>query len=155
MNGADAFSQAQALPSAALVDWVVERYHEAHREQLPALVAQARELDVRVAATMQSLAEVIELHMFKEEARLFPMMVQGGNTLIGQLIDAMQAEHRAHEALLVALRDALAQRDGRAPDAAVAALRASFEAFAAALAEHARIEDEVLFPRFARASRSA
>ena len=30
------------------------------------------------------------MHMFKEEMRLFPMMEQGGNTLLWQLVDAMR-----------------------------------------------------------------
>jgi regulator of cell morphogenesis and NO signaling len=84
--------------------------------------------------------------MFKEEARLFPMMEQGGNTLIVQLIDAMRAEHREHEDRVAALQARVDQltMPGATP------FSAAFAALLAELAEHVRAEDEILFPRFER-----
>jgi regulator of cell morphogenesis and NO signaling len=152
----DPLGRAHTLSTEALVDWIVEQFHEAHRRDLAVLVALAREVDAwqpaaDVEAPMQALADELEQHMFKEEARLFPMMVQGGSTLIGQLIDAMQREHRLHASYIEPVQRQLALR---ADDAAAArsceTFRRAFEAFIAALAQHARIEDEVLFTRFAR-----
>lgn len=148
--------RARALPTEALVDWIVEQFHEAHRRDLAVLVALAREVDAwqpaaDVEAPMQALADELEQHMFKEEARLFPMMVQGGSALIGQLIEAMQREHRAHAAYIEPVQRQLALlADGAAAAPSCATFSRAFDAFIAALAQHARIEDEVLFPRFAR-----
>ncbi|GAB4040005.1 MAG: hypothetical protein Fur0014_10160 [Rubrivivax sp.] len=82
--------------------------------------------------------------MFKEEARLFPMMAQGGHGLLALLVDDIEAEHRTHEAAIAALGLALRLLPEDAP------LRRHTEAFLAELQAHVRIEDEVLFRRFPR-----
>ena len=43
---------------------------------------------------LAEMARALEHHMFKEEARLFPMTEQGGHALIGLLVDDLDAEHR-------------------------------------------------------------
>nr|AEI30519.1 iron-sulfur cluster repair di-iron protein [uncultured microorganism] len=139
-----------------LVEHVLERFHEAHRRDLPRIVALARDVEegggpAGFAVPFAALAEALEMHMFKEEMRLFPMMEQGGNSLIVQLIDDMQAEHRLHgdevghiEALLRALPAAAD------PGSALASLRTAWAGFLADLAEHTQIEDGRLFPMFRR-----
>jgi regulator of cell morphogenesis and NO signaling len=136
-----------------LVEHVLERFHEAHRRDLPRIVALARDVEAGAgpagfAAPFAALAEALEMHMFKEEMRLFPMMEQGGNSLIVQLMDDMQAEHGLHgdevahiEALLQALPAAGA-------GSALASLRTAWTGFLADLAEHTQLEDERLFPMF-------
>ena len=136
-----------------LVEHVLERFHEAHRRDLPRIVALARDVEAGAgpagfAALFAALAEALEMHMFKEEMRLFPMMEQGGNSLIVRLIDDMQAEHGLHgdevahiEALLQALPAAGA-------GSALASLRTAWTGFLADLAEHTQLEDERLFPMF-------
>ena len=136
-----------------LVGHVLERFHEAHRRDLPRIVALARDVEAGAgpagfAAPFAALAEALEMHMFKEEMRLFPMMEQGGNSLIVRLIDDMQAEHGLHgdevahiEALLQALPAAGA-------GSALASLRTAWTGFLADLAEHTQLEDERLFPMF-------
>ena len=136
-----------------LVEHVLERFHEAHRRDLPRIVALARDVEAGAgpagfAAPFAALAEALEMHMFKEEMRLFPMMEQGGKSLFVQLIDDMQAEHRLHgdevahiEALLQALPAAGA-------GSALASLRTAWTGFLADLAEHTQLEDERLFPMF-------
>jgi regulator of cell morphogenesis and NO signaling len=146
----------QSLPTDALLAQIVERFHEGHRRDLAALIERAQALDAAGAApavkqAVAAFAEALEQHMFKEEARLFPMMAQGGNTLIVQLIDAMRAEHLGHEdhsAALHGLIDELTLPATAAP--AAAQFRAAFAALMAELVEHVRIEDEILFPRFER-----
>ena len=136
-----------------LVEHVLERFHEAHRRDLPRIVALARDVEAGAgpagfAAPFAALAEALEMHMFKEEMRLFPMMEQGGNSLIVQLMGDMQAEHGLHgdevahiEALLQALPAAGA-------GSALASLRTAWTGFLADLAEHTQLEDERLFPMF-------
>jgi regulator of cell morphogenesis and NO signaling len=144
-------SDLASLPTDALLAHIVERFHEGHRHDLAALIEQARALDAAgatpaVAQAVADFAEALEQHMFKEEARLFPMMEQGGNTLIGHLIDAMGAEHREHEERAGALQARVDQLEVPA----AAPFRAAFAALLVELAEHVRAEDEILFPRFER-----
>lgn len=138
-----------------LVEHVLERFHEVHRRELLQIVALTRGVEAGggpagFAAPFAALAEALEMHMFKEEMRLFPMMEQGGNSLIVQLIDDMQAEHRLHGdevAHLDAVLQALPAADG---GSVLATLRAAWAKFLADLAEHTRVEDERLFVMFRR-----
>lgn len=137
----------------ALIAHIVERFHETHRRELPALLALAGEAGASAAALAEHLASMagaLELHMFKEEMRLFPMMEQGGSTLIGLLIDDLAREHRAHDEAIARL-EALA---GALP-ATAGVLRAGVTRFVADLGEHMRLEDEVLFPRYAASPRGS
>lgn len=138
----------------ALIEQIVTHYHETHRHDLPPIVALAREVEAGggppgLAGRVRALAANLEQHMFEEEMRLFPMMEHGGNTLIAQLIDDLQVEHAVHGdevAALQATLDALP-----VPPAAAAALdrlRHALRKFAADLAQHAQLEDEILFPPF-------
>jgi hypothetical protein len=77
---------------AVLIAHILARFHETHRAELPELVALAKAHAPGLLGPLQDLAVALELHMFKEEARLFPMMEQGGNTLIGHLIEDLTAE---------------------------------------------------------------
>ncbi len=147
--------RARALSTDALLTYLVDRYHEGHRRDLPALVATARAVDAAgaappVAGDIDAFAQRLDQHLFKEEARLFPMMAQGGNTLIGHLIDDMGAEHVAHAELIEAIRRRLTGlRLPASGEAALTQLQARFEALVAELHRHAQLEDRVLFPRFA------
>lgn len=148
-----------ALSDAALAAHIVERFHEAHRRDLPRVVALAAALagepvGVALHERVRRMAADLEAHMFKEEMRLFPMIEQGGGALVGHLVDDMVGEHRLHEAGVAevrALLEALQPPTGAEGDAA--ALREAVEALFADLAEHVRLEDEVLFARFAGAPR--
>ena len=95
------------------------------------------------------MAKALEMHMFKEEMRLFPMMEQGGNTLIVHLIDDMQAEHLDHADVVAELEHRMADLvapAGTEPD--VAALRAAVAKLFDDLAQHVQLEETVLFPMF-------
>ena len=147
-----------------LIEHILERFHEAHRRDLPALVAQARTLQglgvaAGLAPRLEALAAALELHMFKEEMRLFPMMDQGGHTLIGHLIQDLHEEHARHDAEVATLHQhahgllsAVATgTDGAASDQA-RVLLALLDRFVDDLAQHMHIEDEVLFKRYVAAS---
>lgn len=144
-----------AQRAGALIDHILTRYHETHRRELPGLVVQAQALEALggaegLSGELQAMGEALERHMFKEEMRLFPMMEQGGNTLIGLLIDDLQREHVAHGETMQSLRTRLEELSVP-PEAAasLASLRRAFDKLASDLAEHARTEDEILFPLFA------
>ena len=140
--------------AAGLVEHVLERYHEAHRRELPAIVRMARELESggaspALADDIDAMARALEMHMFKEEMRLFPMMEQGGNTLIAHLIDDMQAEHEAHTLAVAGIRRRLADlTPPPGAESGAGALRQALERLFDDLEAHMQVEDEVLFPMF-------
>ncbi|MBZ8138463.1 regulator of cell morphogenesis and NO signaling [Rubrivivax gelatinosus] len=152
---------AQAMAPAGVpqkIAHILERFHETHRAELPVLVAQARALAAggvlpELADHLELMGEALEEHMFKEEMRLFPMMEQGGGTLIGLLLDDLEREHRAHEIAIVRLEELL-QALPATPEAA--ALTAGCNKFVADLHQHVAAEDEDLFLQFgAREQRAA
>ncbi|MBP6195855.1 MAG: hemerythrin domain-containing protein [Methyloversatilis sp.] len=151
-----------SVPTTAteLIDHILSRFHDTHRQALPGIVRLAQELEARGAAPaladdLDAMAHALEMHMFKEEMRLFPMMEQGGNTLIAQLIDDMQSEHLVHADVVAELERRLA--DLTVPpgaEAEHAALRGALGKLFEDLAQHMELEDRVLFPMFERWSAS-
>lgn len=145
-----------ALGTEALIEHILERFHEGHRRDLPPLQGQAQ---AAVAAgappalgqALDAMAQALEQHQFKEEMRLFPMMQQGGNSLIGHLLDDLEAEHRQHEQAMAALHHQLQAWPDTGPEAQ--ALRQGLARLFAELAEHVRVEDDLLFPRFSQGGR--
>jgi regulator of cell morphogenesis and NO signaling len=145
----------QTLPGAdvpELIAHIVERFHETHRRELRILASLARELGPRgtdLAEHLALMTTALELHMFKEEMRLFPMMEQGGNALIGRLIEDLEGDHRAHAqaiSRLEALAGGLSGHPG--PGEGADALQAGAAKLVADLQAHIRLEEDVLFPRF-------
>lgn len=137
-----------------LIEHIRLRFHETHRRELVEILRLARECELQgtppgLVDELAAMAAALESHMFKEEMRLFPMMEQGGNTLIGHLIDDMQAEHLAHQAEIARLQALLAALPVPAASAtAVAVMRPAVGKLFADLAEHIRVEDDLLFPMF-------
>lgn len=133
-----------------LIARILARYHEGHRRDLPCLVRLASDLGDGVAASelaarLERLHPELELHMFMEEMRLFPMMTQGGHVLLEQLIEDMSAEHTRHASRVDRLR-ALVDEACRDPVHAVARWR--FHQFLDEFEAHIALEEEALFPRF-------
>ncbi len=138
----------------ALIEHIQTRYHEGHRRVIPELLvlaaaAEACGIDDALVDELAAFGDALERHMFKEEMRLFPMMEQGGNTLIVHLIDDMQAEHLDHAEVVAELEHRMADLvapAGTEPD--VAALRAAVAKLFDDLAQHVQLEETVLFPMF-------
>ncbi len=133
----------ETFDTPALIAHILDRFHEGHRRDLAMLRPQARAASAALADHLDAMAAALEHHMFKEEARLFPMMEQGGHGLLPLLIDDIEAEHRSHEEAVARLR---ALMEVPMPDA----LRRGLERFVDDLAEHVRLEDAVLFRHFPR-----
>ncbi len=142
-----------------LIGYVLERYHQVHRQEMPEL----RNLAIRVErvhaehpAAPAGLADLLarmqaelESHMEKEEQVLFPLMLAGGNPMIVHPIGMMRHEHDEHGEQLKAL-SALTD-DMTAPDGACNSWRALYAGLAKLaedLTEHIHIENNILFPRF-------
>ena len=142
-----------------MIDYIVERFHNVHRRELPEL----RKLAARVeavhaghAAVPAGLADLLERmqgelesHMQKEEQILFPMMRTGGHPMIVHPIGMMRHEHDEHG---VALRSLAAlTNDLTLPEGACNTWRALYAGLGKLvedLTEHMHIENNILFPRF-------
>jgi regulator of cell morphogenesis and NO signaling len=148
-----------ATDTKTLIAHIIERYHEGHRRDLARLIPLAAEVEarhtahpeapLRVGALLSAMQETMEEHMWKEEERAFPMMLQGGGMLLGQMLDDLEADHDDHGAHLRALEWVM--RGHRAPDDASDAWRelsAGTAAFFDDLVAHMYLEDEILFARF-------
>lgn len=143
-----------------LVDYIVTRYHEAHRRDLPELIRLAKRVAVAhadhpavpasAARVLEELSGELSAHLAKEEQVLFPMMKRGGHPMISGPIAVMLSEHDAAGALLHQLEemthDFTLPAEGTCPT--WKALYAGLRKFADELMEHIHIENHVLFPLF-------
>ena len=108
--------QVQQLPSedtdwrtaepAALIDFILERFHALHRIQLPELARLARRVEhvhsdkpgcpLGLADHLLYMQQEMESHMQKEEQILFPMLKAGHNNMVQGPIAMMRFEHEQH-----------------------------------------------------------
>ena len=95
------------LASAAeLVDHILERYHEVHRQQLPELIRLALKVEqvhadspdcpAGLADHLRTMQQELESHMQKEEQVLFPMLARGHGGMATMPIMVMRMEHDDH-----------------------------------------------------------
>jgi regulator of cell morphogenesis and NO signaling len=146
-------------PLPELVDFIVTRYHDALRIELPALVDAAKRVE-RVhgakpscprglAAHLEQVADELILHLAKEEQVLFPTVCSGvRGQHIHMPIRMMMQEHDDHGASLKRTRELTA--DLVIPPEACATWRALYIALQkleSELMEHIHLENNVLFPR--------
>jgi regulator of cell morphogenesis and NO signaling len=141
-----------------IIDFIIARYHDTHRRELPELIQLARRVE-RVHAdhpgVPNGLAEFLEQinadlssHMQKEELVLFPM-IRAGHPMVSAPIAAMQAEHVDHGQSLEEL--AALTHDMQPPDGACGSWRALYSGvrkLSNDLIDHIHIENNILFPRF-------
>lgn len=154
-----------ALPdeTGALIDHIVTRYHEVHRQQVPELITLSRRVEqvhagkpgvpAGLADILQHALGELEVHMRKEELILFPMMRrQGSGPLDGPIIQ-MRHEHTDHGEMLERITELT--DNFTLPEGACGTWRALYAGAARLsedLIEHIHIENNILFPRFEGAS---
>ncbi|MGO9007798.1 MAG: iron-sulfur cluster repair protein YtfE [Beijerinckiaceae bacterium] len=153
--------QQNSIPDSVedLIHYILERYHQVHRRELPEL----RDLAIRVEQVhaehptvpvglsdlLARMHAELESHMQKEEQVLFPLMLAGGNPMIVHPIGMMRHEHDEHGENLRAL--AALTGDMTVPDGACNSWRALYAGLAKLaedLTDHIHIENNILFPRF-------
>ncbi len=153
---------AESQPGA-LIDHILQRYHQVHREQLPELIRMARRVEAvhrnhpqvptGLAAHLETMeAELLE-HMAKEETVLFPMIKAGPPPFVVHPIGVMREEHLQHGEALERLM-ALSQ-DATPPAGACntwRALYAGINQLSDDLIQHIHLENNLLFPQFEPAS---
>lgn len=142
-----------------LIDHVLSRYHEVHRQQLPELIRMARRVEAvhrdhplvpqGLANHLETMEQELLDHMAKEEQVLFPLLKQGGHHMVIHPIGMMRHEHVSHGAQLERLT-ALAHQ--HQPPAGACntwqALYAGTARLAEDLVDHIHLENNVLFPLF-------
>jgi regulator of cell morphogenesis and NO signaling len=149
-------TRADDLPSPALIEHILARYHAPHRAALADLIPLATRVEsvhddapAGLARRLEALRAELESHMMKEENVLFPMMLRGGHPMIGAPIGVMRHEHDEAAALIDEIRG---ETGGFAlPEGACGSwtrLYTGLDRLARDLAEHIRLENDVLFPRF-------
>lgn len=143
----------------ALIDHILTRYHQVHRQQLPVLLRLAgkveavhathRQLPRGLTALLHGLRLDLEAHMEKEESILFPMLARGGHPFVGQPISVMRAEHDEHAERIAQLL-ALTHNTTPPPDACATwqQLYAEIRTFVDDLQQHIALENDRLFPQF-------
>lgn len=151
------------LPTGALLEHIVGRYHEPLRRTLPGLVALARKVGgvhgakdprlVDLAAAVEELAAELHPHLDLEEERVFPLLRSpgAGELEMREALREMLAEHVPLARLLDRIREAT---DGlRVPPWAcrsLARLYSELGTLEAELLRHVHLENTVLLSRFVR-----
>jgi regulator of cell morphogenesis and NO signaling len=166
----NALQRPDTLPAVtepgAMVDHIITRYHDVHRQQLPELIRMAHRVELvhkanpNVPAGLGELLEATEQellsHMMKEEQILFPMLKSGGNPFVSQPIGMMRTEHVDHGAMLAKIM--ALTNDATPPQGACNTWRALYTGiaqFGDDLINHIHLENNVLFPQFEAAPAAA
>lgn len=157
----DTASDWSTASSRALIEYIVERYHDVHRAQFPELIRLALKIEQvhgnrpdcpnGLADHLRTMQQELESHMQKEEQVLFPMLQRGEGARAQMPIGVMRIEHEHHgEALrhLTDLTDNLTL-----PRAACTTWRALYlglRTFHEDLMQHIHLENNILFDNAAR-----
>lgn len=139
-----------------LIEHILVRYHERHRQQLPELVRLARRVETvhadrpecphGLADHLQAMWGELEQHMAKEEQILFPMLERGVPPVGLPPVEMMRHEHDAHGqalARMVALAHGLVQPRGACNT--WRALLAGLHTLREDLMQHIHLENNILF----------
>ncbi|HCR0830621.1 iron-sulfur cluster repair protein YtfE [Klebsiella aerogenes] len=148
----------RAAPFTDIIDHIIVRYHDRHREQLPELILQATKVE-RVHADkpnvpkgltkyLTMLHQELSSHMMKEEQILFPMIKQGMGTQAGGPISVMENEHDEAGELLEVIKH-ITHNVTPPPEACTTwkAMYNGINEMIDDLMEHISLENNVLFPR--------
>ncbi|MFP9230343.1 iron-sulfur cluster repair protein YtfE [Pectobacterium cacticida] len=148
-------------PLADIIDYIIPRFHDRHREQLPELILMAEKVE-RVhhdkadcphglTTRLTAIYDELSQHMMKEERILFPMIKQGMGVNAAAPISVMEHEHddtgRNVDTVKALTNDVIA------PEYACntwRALYAGINEFITDLMEHIHLENNLLFPRALR-----
>ncbi|MDL0431375.1 hemerythrin domain-containing protein [Marinobacter sp. TBZ242] len=89
-----------------LIEHILTRYHDTHREQLPELIQLSERVErvhgghtacpAGLSAHLAQMAEELETHMAKEEQILFPMIARGMGAMASGPVSVMRHEHEDH-----------------------------------------------------------
>ena len=144
----------RSQPVKALIEHILERFHQRHRRQLPELIRLARRVEhvhandlncpTGLTQHLEEMYQELESHMMKEEQILFPMLA-GGIYPSGP-ISVMEEEHLQHGDALEML-DKLTNNITLPQDACNTwtALYLGLKELKEDLMQHILLENEILF----------
>jgi regulator of cell morphogenesis and NO signaling len=151
-------SQLSALPDERLIEHILSRYHDRHREQLPELIRLAARVELvhgghpecpaGLADHLDEMLAELESHMQKEEQILFPMILRGMHGFAKAPVSMMRHEHDHHGQALARIHRFTRQLT--LPEGACNTWRALYvglEALERDLMEHIHLENNLLFER--------
>ena len=131
------FSIWQNSGDAALIEHILARYHQTHRNQF-----------LEILPLLQAMQADLLSHMQKEEQVLFPMLSNGMKQHAAMPIRVMMHEHEEHEQTIARL---LALTDHFTPPAQACPswqrLYAALQTLVSDLQDHIELENTVLFAR--------
>lgn len=144
-------------PAGKLIEHILERFHEPHREQLPELIRLANRVEQvhgnkadcprGLAEHLWTMQQELESHMLKEEQILFPMLQRGMKLPQSEgPIAVMRFEHDQHGVALRRLADLT--NDITPPENACNTWRALYrglEELRDDLMQHIHLENNILF----------
>ena len=141
-----------------LIEYILTRYHDTHREQLPELIQLSERVErvhgghtacpAGLSAHLRQMAEDLEAHMAKEEQILFPMITRGMGAMAGGPVSIMRHEHEDHGSALEALEHLT--NGLTLPDDACGSWQRLYQGlstFRDDLKAHIQTENELLFSR--------
>lgn len=148
-------------PIADLIEHILDRFHAAHRAEVPRLLEMARKVD-KVHADkptrpkglvehLEHVAEALEMHMQKEEQILFPLLRSSRAHMAAMPIQVMEEEHDDHGRNLRRIRELT--NDLVPPPEACGTWKALYLGLAdleEQVMQHIHLENNVLFPRALR-----
>lgn len=148
----------RAAPLAEIIDHIIVRFHDRHREQLPELILQATKVErvhadkpnvpKGLAKYLTMLHQELSSHMMKEEQILFPMIKRGMGTQAGGPISVMESEHDDAGELLEVIKHTT--NNVTPPPEACTTWKAMYHGINELIEDlmnHISLENNVLFPR--------
>jgi len=146
------------MSDTRLIEYILTRYHDVHREQLPELIRLAHRVErvhsarsdcpAGLTSHLEQMCDALESHMQKEEQILFPLIVRGVRAAALQPVAVMRHEHDEHGESLAVI-DQLTG-DITAPDDACNTWRALYlglQTLKTDLMDHIHLENNILFNR--------
>lgn len=141
-----------------LIEHILSRYHDVHRQQLPELIRMAGRVELvhgghaqcpaGLTFQLEKMKANLEEHMRKEEQVLFPMITRDLHRLAVQPVAIMRNEHHSHGEELAELTRIT--RGFTTPENACStwqALYTGLDILCQDLMEHIHLENNILFSR--------
>jgi regulator of cell morphogenesis and NO signaling len=165
---AEALTRLSAMPAEAahmvdaaddaLIEYILTRYHDTHRQQFPELIRLAARVELvhgghidcpaGLTQALEQMHQDLEEHMRKEEQILFPMITRGMGQMAVQPVRMMRLEHEGHDKALAELYRIT--RDITLPEHACNTWRALYvglKNLTQDLRDHIHMENNILFDR--------
>lgn len=155
------FRHWQHAPEEDLIEYILSRYHDRHRQQFPMLIELSEQVEFGhqthancprgLTRYLRQLEFHLEVHMRKEEQVLFPMIARGLRGLTRGPMGMMREEHEEQGEMLKQL-DVLTH-GFIAPASAGGMWQALYQGLAVLqqdLMDHTHLENNILFERIDR-----